>query len=658
MVQTTNQNDVDTIALNDDWTFYPQQLLAPHQLVHSIQTPLAIAVPSSWRQHHNAKVPLDNFSYGTYSYKFNIPKEDIGTEKALAFYYIGSAYRIWINGKEYRGLGVVATTKEEETAKLQKHYIPFEPTDETIEIVMQVSNFSFREGGIINEILYGDEHDITQSHLKATILTALLIGGYFIFGAYHLLIYYLRKPDQALFYIGLFSIVFSFRTLFVTEHVMFLFFPSLPWEELIKIEYVLDVILVLSVPLLYKRLFPEETNEGIVRICKIIAFVFLAIIILTPSEIFTRLVPYHTLIFYVFILYLTFDVSIRAKAHNKKDATVNLFSLCIPLIAFLHDTLIYISVLHSFYLGDYGFLMFIFLQAILISNRYWRAYTQNKQLTKELETTNATLEIKVHERTKELIEKNKELHSLQQTRTHLLSNVAHDIGSPIVGVQTYLKIMKEGKIPIDNQQVISQIMDRLSYIQKLNNDLLVLSKLEAQQLPFNFEVMSAYHFFEEFYHSLFFEQQRDALTINKGIVDVEPHLLIYIDKQRIRQALQNYLDNAIKFNETTTNIITLHCYVQQVGNEQKIIFEVEDYGAGISPDVLPYIFERFFKQRKANTSGSGLGLGIVKEIIEQHQGMVGVRSKEEGGSTFYFSLPMWLEGQSPPDDFSHLIYRK
>lgn len=646
-INSNNENH-KVLSLNGNWEFYWHHLLKPNDFVGQHHNRSYIQVPGPWGEQKINDHPLSNFGYGTYQYTFTIPKEDIRARKALSLYYVGSAYRIWINGKEYSGLGVVSTKRAKEIPNLQRQLIFFEPKSERIEIVIQVSNFSFREGGIVSEVLYGDSNVLIQSVLKDLILTILIVGGSLIFGIYNLIIYYLRKSDQALLYIGLLAVAFSIRTLLVTENIVFLFFPVLSWEVAIKLEYIIDVLGILLIPLIIQKLFSEETNELLVRLSKVIAGLLLGINILTPSEIFTRLLPFGPLLLVSVIVYIIFDASIKAIAHKREDSTLNLLSVLLLMAAIINDILNYISIFPTFYMVDYAFVIFILLQAIIVSNRYGRILKKNMELTEELENTNNTLEIKIEERTKTLKEKNQELKKIQQTRTRLLANVAHDIGSPIVGIQTYLNIMKDGKIPIDSNQIITQIMDRLSYIQKLNSDLLVLSKLEAQQIPFDFEIVQVDYFFEEFYQSLFLENS-DSITIRKGIIDLsrtDTRLTIYIDKRRIRQALQNYVENAIKYCDSPQKTITLHCYSKIVGNQEEIFFEVEDQGNGIKPEILPHIFERFFKHREANTKGSGLGLAIVKEIIEQHHGKVGVRSIADKGSTFYFSLPVSLEEQS------------
>lgn len=649
VVQAADNSESTMLNLQGEWEFYHHLLLQPRDFVKERDDVQFVQVPRSWRSQSTENNIIDAIGYGTYRYILTIPKQDIGAQKALSLYYVGSAYRIWIDGKEYPGLGVVGTSASSETPKLQRHIIPFQPIHEQVEIVIQVSNHSFREGGILSDIVYGDANKLTKFMLADSLIAIFIIGGSFIFGMYHFIIYFYNRADTLLLYLGLFSIGYGLRSFFLVEHLIFLFLPSIEWRLSVKAEYIVDALMMILVPMQFRALFPKDAPTALIRLFQVIMMALLIFILATPSEVFTKILIIYPFLLSI-ILYIIGSTSIKARIRKRHDSSLNLVSVTFVLLAAINDTFNYLGTFHSFYLMNYTFYIFIFLQTIIVSNRYRRILKNNKDLAVELETINATLEMKIEERTEELKQKNITLHQLQQARTRLLANVAHDIGSPIVGVQTYLQILKDDQIPLDRPHVFSQVIDRLAYVQQLNDDLLTLSKLEAHQLPLHFEVIQAKTFFEDFYASLFLEQQYTSVTIQKGQVTLPETCYLRIDKQRIRQALQNYVNNAIKFNTSTTNTITLHCFMQQLDTHDVIQFAVEDQGSGIAPDILPHIFERFFKQREQNSTGSGLGLAIVKEIIEQHDGQVGVSSEVEKGSTFYFTLPSLPAEQLPLDD--------
>src|SRR5690606_35408233 len=128
---------------------------------------------------------------------------------------------------------------------------------------------------------------------------------------------------------------------------------------------------------------------------------------------------------------------------------------------------------------------------------YHRIHVHNARLTKELLSLNSTLEQKIEERTEELRDKNIELEELQQTRTKMLANIAHDIGTPLAGVKTFLQILKEDRIQVDRLQVFEKLYEKLSYIQHLNQDLLELSMLESRQLSLDRKKIKISEFLHE-----------------------------------------------------------------------------------------------------------------------------------------------------------------
>ena len=638
--------DENAFSLTGEWEFYPNKLLTPVDLQNNRIQPSYIQAPSSWENELINGKPLNNTGYGTYRTQFKIQPSDISKQKALSLYYIGSAYRLWINGDEYPGLGAVGKNKEEEVPQLQRNLVFFEPKKDVIEIVIQVSNHSFRDGGIISDIVYGEQDYLIRSILIETFLRLMIVGGFFVIGLYHVLIFVMRKNELAILFVGLASLAVAIRTLFVTEFVVNLLFPLLSWEFIIKIEYLSEIGLFVAIVMLINSLYPKETHQVIVRLAYLAAAVVALLILFTQSLFTTSLLPYHMSVIILIMLYFIFYVGTMAAIRKREGAVFNLIGIFVLLVASAIDgieSIINVNMLHSFYMIEYAFIVFIMLQAIVVSNRYARLFKENVTLNEELLVLNQSLEATIEERTKELDEKNKQLVRLQQARTEMLSNIAHDIGSPLIGIQVILKIMKQSKAAVDINKFLPQIIEKIDYIQKLNNNLFELSKLESQQLSFNCEKVEVNEFFTSIYESLEIEKESENMTVSLGEKQTtlnNQEIFVQIDKLRIRQVIQNFVDNAVKFNSASHKKITLHCYIN---DENEVVFEVEDNGIGVPSEEIRFIFDRFYKKSEGNPLGSGLGLAIVKAIIEQHGGRVGVISQEGEGSRFYFALPVLRE---------------
>ena len=231
-----------------------------------------------------------------------------------------------------------------------------------------------------------------------------------------------------------------------------------------------------------------------------------------------------------------------------------------------------------------------------------------------------------------------QLRAQEKFRREFLSNISHEFKTPLFAIQGYIETLKDGMIEEDVEMATnflnkaSRNIDRLTY---LLNDLDEISKLETGQIPIHLERFDIVELLLETVDHLIDKAQSQNIEI---IIDLKNNNPIYVkaDRQRIQQVLFNLIDNSIKYGKdhgrTKLNIYPLL---------DQILIEVTDNGQGIEEKNLPRVFERFFrtdKSRSRDIGGSGLGLSIVKHIIEAHQQTVHVRSTEGIGTTFGFTL--------------------
>ena len=226
----------------------------------------------------------------------------------------------------------------------------------------------------------------------------------------------------------------------------------------------------------------------------------------------------------------------------------------------------------------------------------------------------------------ELAAKNAELERFTYT-------VSHDLKSPLVTINGFLGYLEQDAASgnMDRFKVDSQrIHDAVDKMQGMLNELLELSRIgrlvnEAEAIPFGDLVQSA----RELVHG-----QTEAVGIT---IDLQPNLpTIYGDRQRLTEVLQNLLDNASKFMGNQPNP---RIEIGQQGRENgKAIFYVKDNGIGIEPDYHEHIFG-LFNKLNSKVEGTGIGLALVKRIVEVHGGRIWVESELGAGSTFLFTLP-------------------
>ncbi|RBW71093.1 sensor domain-containing diguanylate cyclase [Bacillus taeanensis] len=436
----------DIVSLHSEWEFYWNQLLDPEAIKQEKNKLNYIKVPSSWEGKVIDGKPLSNVGYATYRLQVKIPKEDIGTNKALYLRYIGSAYQIWIDGEKKDVIGHVGKSIEEEIPKLRLNVIFFEPKQEIIEIVIQFSNHSFREGGIFGDVSYGDAKVLIPTILKGLLKDSFLIGGFFFIGLYHLIIFGMRKLELSIFIIGLMGMVGAVRTLLLSEYLLFLLVPHIEWTLMAKMEYLVEIAGFLLVIFLMKNMYPKEVKKLPLLSSYMFTILWSTFIVLTPAQVFTEHIFIHTAMMIIFLFYFVFYVGILAAYRKREGASINLVGLMIIMICICHDALYYTQIIESISLLEYSGLLFLLMQAVIISYRYAKLFRKNQTLTRELIAINGTLEQKVMERTKELKKKNEDLF-YQATvdgltgvfnRTYFLKKVTERLRSPKAGLTLFL----------------------------------------------------------------------------------------------------------------------------------------------------------------------------------------------------------------------------
>ena len=233
-----------------------------------------------------------------------------------------------------------------------------------------------------------------------------------------------------------------------------------------------------------------------------------------------------------------------------------------------------------------------------------------------------------------------DLTGIKQTETsrkQFVSNVSHELRSPIASVKAMVEVLEDGAInenhvALDFLQRISRDLERMT---TLVDDLLELSRIESGQESFNIETLELRSIVSESI-SLVRDQNRAGILSDVILLNDTTNVDVMAEKGRLIQVLVNLLQNALKFTSPVGEI--------KISNNQVDEFveiHVSDTGSGISEDHVPYVFERFYKVDKSRSNqGTGLGLAIVKHLVQAHGGEVGLNSVEGEGSTFTFTLPI------------------
>jgi signal transduction histidine kinase len=224
------------------------------------------------------------------------------------------------------------------------------------------------------------------------------------------------------------------------------------------------------------------------------------------------------------------------------------------------------------------------------------------------------------------------LETLEKLRKQLTEDVAHELRTPITILQSYIEAMTEG-IWEASPERLQSCYEEVIRIGKLVGDLESLAKLEGENLKLNKTHMDLYPVVVKTVDSFASEIENKKLEVTiKG-----SHLELMADQDRIKQVVVNLFSNAIKYSKDNCKIS-----FEFFETKDSTGFFIKDNGVGIPKEELPYIFERFYradKSRNRLTGGTGIGLTIVKSIVEAHGGRISVESNMNEGSKFTVTLP-------------------
>lgn len=219
----------------------------------------------------------------------------------------------------------------------------------------------------------------------------------------------------------------------------------------------------------------------------------------------------------------------------------------------------------------------------------------------------------------------------------ILAIVSHDLRNPLSAVMLQTKIVKKGIEKGDSHEVLFNHLDRIQKschrMNKLIEDLLTVTNIDEGKLSLNKAPFSVTDLVDEVMHS--FEDQASQKQLKlRSQVPRREDMTMSGDRDRVFQVFANLISNAMRFT-SPQGAISLGVEADEAG----FVFTVADTGAGIPDSNIPHLFDRYWQGHKDRSTGVGLGLSIVKGIVEAHDGSVWVESKLGEGSTFSFILP-------------------
>ncbi|MCX7927247.1 MAG: ATP-binding protein [Candidatus Omnitrophica bacterium] len=272
----------------------------------------------------------------------------------------------------------------------------------------------------------------------------------------------------------------------------------------------------------------------------------------------------------------------------------------------------------------------------IVSHQIGQA-VDNARLFEKTWHAQQALERRVEERTKELSRALEQVKTINQRKSEFVSNVSHELRTPLTSIKGYASILLSGKLGVLPEEVskrLEKINKHSDELVAFINDLLDISRIESGKAELRLAPYQLKSIIEEVVDLLQPQCKEKNITL-KTEFDQLP--LVLIDHSQIKRVFINLINNAIKY--TNQGSVTVRAYLQ----ESMVQVDIQDTGCGIPEYALNKLFVEFYRVDSAvnqEVKGTGLGLALVKHIVEAHKGKIWVKSKLGEGSTFSFTLPV------------------
>ena len=236
---------------------------------------------------------------------------------------------------------------------------------------------------------------------------------------------------------------------------------------------------------------------------------------------------------------------------------------------------------------------------------------------------------------------------LQQEKQNreLISNISHDLKTPITAIKGYMEGIMDGvaDTPEKMDKYIKTVYNKANDMDRLINELTIYSGIDNNRIPYNFHRINVAEYFGDCIEEVGLELESKNIELNYSNL-VSPDTVIIADPEQMKRVINNIISNSVKYMDKEKGVIDIRI----LDEVDSVRIEIEDNGRGIAAKDLPKIFERFYRtdtSRNSSKGGSGIGLSIVKKIIEDHGGYIWATSKEGEGTCMHFVIRKYKELQ-------------
>ncbi|PIB36002.1 hypothetical protein BFP72_11650 [Reichenbachiella sp. 5M10] len=596
------------ISLDGEWEFYWEQLIFPNEFDSGNYTPIFRQFPKLWKNDTIANAVITNRGFATQ--RLRVVLNSVTPELAISVPHFYSSYILFINGEYISANGQVGKNALTSNPHWELITRDLKITNDTLDIVLQISNFQHSRGGALAPIELGEKVIMQTQKRREEANDLIMASSLFFVGLFFMVLFSFGRHEKQIFFYALFCLFYSYRAIGSGNYTFHALVPTLPWELTLRLEYITMFLSAWSFSFYSYHLYKKETSKVFLFISTAFCGICIVTSIFFSVRVFSELAtPFVVFMLFCFVyMFGTYVVAVMRKREGSKLSLVSSSVLFFVMATGVLEYFGWARASLMFYFV--GYQQFFFIQSIILFYRY-----------------NRKIEI-----AKEKAE------SAAKSQSDFLSMISHEIRTPlnaVIGLTNYLIGDEPKKEHVDDLKTLKFSAEHLHV---LINDVLDYSKLDAGKIEFEYVDVNIVEVCQNIAKAQETKAREKNIYLNV-IYDEDIPKFVVCDGLRMSQILTNLIGNAIKFtNEggVTLSLTKIMLTKQRVS----IKFTVEDSGIGIPKDKQDKIFDSFSQASTSTTrqyGGTGLGLSITKRILDLQKIKINVFSIEGQGSRFYFT---------------------
>lgn len=616
-----NFDENPTIELGGEWELYWEKLYSTENLERpDIQAKGDyIEYLTRWGDLPQLQNSTHQFGFATMRLQILCP--DNLPPMSIYLPEVFSAYDMYVNGEGFEGNGEVGETKEKTV-----HY--WRPSVKSIVlkpgsnvILVHISNFGHHKGGMVDHMILGRSDEINFTRNFRTGSTLFLAGCLLIAGAIGFTFFWFKTSDYSGLFLFLFCCAYMYRILGTEEYVIHAVNRNLPWSFTLRLEYISLYCSVAFFIYFIRNLIEPKVK---VLVLHIAAGISLGLAVLTsflPTEVFSSFMDLY-LVFLGFSMVVVGAIYLYKINLRHKTSYVTLSGgAFLAMVAFIKILSHFNIIEDSPLLATIGYVGFIFTQALAMTIRFGRSYRAS------------TMAAQV----------------AAQSKDQFLNTMSHELRTPMSAILGMADLLQNSKLDKDQREKIGTIKKSGESLLGIIKDILNFTEAGTGKMVLENEKMSIKECLTGAYDVLNSEKNEEV----EFTTYLDPKIPEFVmgDSIRLKQILIHLLSNAFKF--TDQGRVELKARLDSQKQDSIVVgFEVNDTGIGMQRKTVGELFEVFSQEQSTNNrkfGGVGLGLAVVKKVVELMKGHINVSSIQDKGTKIEFTIEF---GLTPVEELS------